>query len=198
MGLAAAPDISVESALRRAAQRFLRETHIWIEPMEPITLERGVAAYPTEIPQGSRVERVSVAKLNGRVCEVGLMRYVDLFALPVSEGSVQAIALSPAADEVLVWRTPTQVEAGQLLELLVVLAPTSSARGIPDHIADEWHDGLVAGARAEMFGNKDMPWFSPEMSNRSEMLYADVVARARREQHSGHHNNLRVKPRPFL
>lgn len=196
VGLAAAPDISVESALRRAAQRFFRETHLWLESMEPIVLEAGVASYPTEIPPGSRVERIAVAKLAGRVCDIGLMRYVDLFSLPTSEGGVEAVALNPAANEVVVWRTPTV--SGKTLELLVALAPTLSARGIPDHLADEWHDGIVAGARAEMFANKDMPWFSPEMANRSELLYSEVVARGRREEHSGHHVQLRVTPRPFV
>lgn len=197
VGLSAAPDPSVAAALRRAAQRFFRETHIWQERLEPVTLEVGESEYPIELPPGTRVERLKVAKLNGTVCDIGLMRYTDLFELPEDTGSVQAVALSPAADQLVVWRTPDEAQAGVTLDLLVVLTPTMASRGLPDHLADEWHDGLVAGARAEMFANKDMPWFSLELAGHSEMLYADVVARARREQHSGHHNNLRVRPRPL-
>lgn len=198
VGLAAAPDPSVAAALRRAAQRFFRETHIWQERLEPVTLEAGEPEYPMEVPAGTRVERIKVAKLNGTVCDIGLMRYSDLFELPTSTGAVQAVAMSPDASQMVVWRTPDRAQAGAALELLVVLAPTIASKGLPDHLADEWHDGLVAGARAEMFANKDMPWFSPEMAAASEMLYADVVARARREQHSGHHNNLKVRPRSFV
>lgn len=197
VGLAAAPDPSVAAALRRAAQRFFRETHIWQEKLEPVALEAGEAEYSVELPPGARIERLKVAKLNGSVYDVGLMRYADLFELPSDTGPIQAVALSPAADQLVVWRTPDEAQAGAVLELLVVLAPTIASRGLPDHLADEWHDGLVAGARAEMFANKDMPWFSLELASHSEMIYADVVARARREQHSGHHNNLKVRPRPL-
>ena len=198
VGLAAAPDPSVESALRRAAQRFFREAHVWKHRMEPITLEANTMEYPVEVPAGTRVERVVAAKLGGTSCDVGLMRYEDIFLLGFEKGAVQAVALTPLSDQIALWRVPDENNAGQALELLVSLAPTMQAREIPDALADEWHDGIVAGARAEMFANKDMPWFDPGMATYAENQYAEVVARARREEHSGHHVNLRVRPRPFI
>lgn len=198
VGMAAAPDPSIEAALRRSAQRFLREAHVWREKLEPIVLEAGEMEYDVELPPGSRVERIVDARVDGLSCAVGLMRYQDLFALGPAEGAVQAVALTPDSARLAVWRIPTEAQEEQEVELLVALAPTMDARGIPAHLADEWHDGIVAGARAEMFANKDMPWFSPEMAQHAEMVYADVVARARREEHSGHHVNLRVRPRLFI
>jgi hypothetical protein len=196
IGLSQAPDVSIESALRRSAARFLRETQLWKADLDQFELRTGVETYELQPPQsGAVVEKLVVVRVGSNVVEP--VRLSDLRAMPTAGGAPVAAALSVDGREVTFWRKPTAAEAGTKVAIHAALSLERTAREIPNFLADEWHDAVVAGAHAEMYGNKAMPWYDEQKAQERAFRFAEDAARAKRKQHSGGHTELRVRPRPW-
>lgn len=197
-GMAQAPDRTLLRALQRASAYFFVQSHVWREALDPVALQAGVSQYDLDAPSGSRVEQVMVAKVAG--CPLRTQyRPREMFMLPASTGAPSAFALDPTTQTITLHPTPAVAEAGHLLELFVVLVPTSSARTIPDALAQDFGQGIVAYARADMLGlHPEMPWHNPKEATSQRALGDEYMARAKRDQVSGGHVELRVQPRPFI
>jgi len=198
-GLAQLPDVSLVAALRRGAQRFLRESQVWADDLDPFALVLERHTYPLQLPDGARVERILTLKVNGRAIETQL-RPREMRALNASEGSPTAWAILDSQDEqsVAFDRSATASEVGQLVLIHAALAPTNEAAELPDWIVNDWHDGIVAGARMELLGQRGMPHYDPDAAARERFNFSMDVARAKRVQVSGRHALLRAQPRRWV
>jgi len=194
-GLSQLPDVSLVAALRRGAQRFLRESQVWADDLDPIVLVAGRATYPLQLPDGARVERVLVVKVNGREVDVQA-RIRDLRRLPDAEGLPQAWAVFDSQDEQVIGfdRIPRVTDAGAVVAIHASLAPTNDATELPDWIVNDWHDGIVAGARAELFGQRGTPHYDPDAAARERFSFSMDAARAKRVQVTGRHGLQRAQP----
>lgn len=194
-GVHSAPDVAILSALRRAAQRFCRDSRIWRERLEDIVYEPAVNEYDLPAPDGATVEEILWARSSGNVLSTCSAEAIFTAGETV-EGTPQAVALKSLSNTCLVWPTP---EGGSgTLGLYVVLAPSRTANEVPDQLADRWHDAIIAGARAELMSTIGMPWSNPQEAERQTMIFWDFVAEARREATSGRHAELRIAPHRFL
>lgn len=198
VALREAPDISIESALRRSAQRFCELSSIWREELDPFAWREGVALYDLEPPTGGRVERVLSIRVAGAETRMQQSRFEDIHRMSTASGRPETFALTADGLGIHFWRAPNSDHAGKAVALYVALVPTRTARELPEFLVDEWHDAVVAGAHAEMFANVGMPWFSPPMAADARGRFDAGVAKARRKQLSGNHAELRVKPRPWI
>jgi hypothetical protein len=196
IGLSEAPDFSIVAALRRSAARFCRHSHLWRDDLDPFPLVAGQDAYSLDPPSGAVVERLLTVKIDGTPLRE-IARLQDIKALRKQSGTPVAAALTVAGDELLLWGTPTAALAGKLVDVFAVLAPTINARTLPDFLIDEWHDAIVAGAHAEMYGNKSMPWYDEAKAQERGFRFGEEAARAKREQHSGGHARMQVRPNPW-
>lgn len=198
-GLAQLPDVSLVAALRRGAQRFLRESQVWADDLEPIALVEGRHTYALQLPDGARVDRMLVVKVNGRSVDTQ-MRPRELRMLTETEGPPSAWAILDSQDEQVIAfdHTPTTTEAGWIVALHASLSPTNDALELPDWILNDWHDGIVAAARAELFGQRGTPHYDVEASARERFTYSMDAARAKRVQVSGRHALLRAQPQKWI
>lgn len=198
-GLAQMPDVSLIAALRRGAQRFLRESQVWADDLDPFALVAGQHTYALPLPDGARVERVLTVKVNGRPVDLQ-MRVRELRALTEADGPPNAWAIFDSQDEQVIGfdRTPRAAEAGLVVAIHASLAPTNDAVELPDWIATDWHDGIVAGARAELFGQRGTPHYDPDAAARERFSFMMDAARAKRVQVSGRHGLKRAQPRPWV
>lgn len=198
-GLSQLPDVSLVAALRRGAQRFLRESQVWADDLDAFPLAAGRANYPLQAPDGARVERVLVVKVNGREVDAQA-RIRDLRRLPDAEGLPQAWAVFDTQGEQVIAfdRSPRAADAGAIVAIHASLSPTSEATELPDWIITDWHDGIVAAARAELFGQRGTPHYDTEAAGRERFSFTMDVARAKRVQVSGRHGLLRAQQRPWV
>lgn len=196
--LSSAPDASVVEALRRSAIRLLKESGIWRQAIDPIPLVPGQFVYDLVSPEdGSRIDRVLRCDRSDRP-SFGLGQALE-FEFGIERGrDVDFFALRPASEEIVVFGTPSALHAGVTLSLFVVLVPTRSGRTLPDSLVEEWHDGIVAGAKAEMMAVLNKPWTNLEGAAINGDIFNAELGRARREAETGGHAVLRVRPQKWL
>ncbi len=191
-GLSQAPDPVILAALRRAAMKFFRDSMAWVDRLDDIQTQPGVSNYDLEPPGGSRVERLIWVKHNG-IQLSGQARSRDVTAMQSTSSAPRWWALS--GSQIEVWPTPK--EQGTL-SACAALVPTRDARSIPDDLAEDYRDGIVALARADMMGNKPgMPYHSPQEASVQYKFGLEAIARAKRKQVSGNWTQMRVQPRPL-
>lgn len=198
-GLSQLPDVSLVAALRRGAQRFLRESQVWADDLDVFALVAGQHTYPLQLPDGARVERILTLKVRGKPIDTQ-MRPRELRALAEVEGPPSAWAIFDREDEQVVAfdRTPTAIEAGAPVAIHAALAPTNDATELPDWIVTDWHDGIVSAARAELFGQRGTPHYDRDAAADERFRFSMDAARAKRVQVSGRHALLRAQPRPWV
>lgn len=194
--LTEAPDFSIRSALRRAAGEFCRETEAWSGPLTPIRLVAGRGVYDLDLDEGQRIERVKSILLDGRPIEH--VTPAALFHERNRVGSVRGCALAGDGLSVEIVATPSESEAGRVLELFCVYAPSRTASQLPDHIVDRWHDAIVARACADMQLIPNKPWTNPGAARENMALFNDAVANARRQYMTGHGAPQKLSVRRWL
>lgn len=197
-GLTGAPDVSILSALRRAAAHFCRQTGIWSDVLSPIKLRAGVYVYDFDAPLGGNVENILSLKING-VAITNHMRFQDMHALTrdAAGGLPTAFSITSDGGSLAVWPTPRTEDAGLVVDVLASLSPARTSPELPDFMTNEWHDAIVAGAKADLMLIPEMPWSNPGAAMNCRAYFEEQVSRARKEAYSGHHAPLRVRQRPF-
>lgn len=151
------PEPVVDRVLLDTAGQFCRDTLIWLEELEPILLEPGVATYEL-LPETSQTHVVSVisATIVSGDREAALDR--EQFAHYLN-------------DEIRLLPAPT---APSELRCKVALQPAATASTLPDFLRDEWRETLGAGAVARLMAVHGDPSRIPM----AEALYQAGVARA--------------------
>lgn len=194
---AQAPDRLILRALRHAATELCFASHVWREALDPIPAESGVAVYDYGAPTGSRVEKVLSLKFKGRVIDYNARpREVAMLDSTVS-GPPLSWANNPITQQFTVWPTPGVDDVGDF-EAFVVLVPTDTATSLPDGIIQAYRQGIIAYAKAELLAlAPSMPWYDPNNATMQRQLGDEVTARAKRDQLSGGHVQMRVQPRRF-
>lgn len=197
-GMAQAPDRTLLRALQRAAVYFFAQSHAWRAQIDTINLQAGVARYDVDAPPGAIVERVMVAKVDGSPMRSQL-RPRELFMLQELTGRPSVFAIDQLEQVIALHPTPGSSEDGIALDLFAVIVPTESIRQVPDSLMHRYRPGIVAYARADMFGlHPEMPWHNPKEATSQRALGDEYMTRAKRDQVSGGHVELRVQPRAFI
>lgn len=196
-GLPAAPDRLILRALRRGAMELCRQSHVWQERLDPITLVAGTDMYDMDAPSGARVERIMVCKVNGR--SIQQARPQDLELLDAATGMPRCFSLMPNTQQVMLHPAPDANAAGVSLSLYVALSPTETATTLPDDLMREYALGIIALAKAQLMGSSPgQPYHNLQEAAVQAAVGADWISRAKRQQHGGGHTELRVRPRPFV
>jgi hypothetical protein len=198
-GLSQLPDLSLIAALRRGAQKFLRESQVWAADLDPFPLVADRHTYALPLPDGARVERVLTVSVNGQPVD-RQMRVRELRALTEADGPPNAWAIFDSQDEQVIGfdRTPRAAEAGFVVAIHASLALTNEATELPDWIVNDWHDGIVSAARGELFGQRGTPHYDRDAAADERFKFSMDTARAKRVQVSGRHALLRAQPRPWV
>jgi hypothetical protein len=195
--LPSATDHDILRALARSAGRFFRQSGVWRERIDPVRLRAGTDVYSLAAPTaGARVERIIEARMGS--VRLHVVRERDMFAAGVQNGPPSSIALRSQSDECAVWPIPRQEDVTHPILIFATIVPDPKIRTIPDALLNEWSDGIVSGAKADLMSMPALPWTNPAAAANYERRYEEEVARAKREQVSGGHAPLAVQPVRFL
>lgn len=196
-GLPGAADFTILGALRRAAAELTRQSEVWQQTLDPIIVRSGKITYDYGAPSGSRVQRISFAKLDGVEIDCTL-REQDTGGMNYSAtGKPRALIPSMSAQTFDVFPTPDATADGGVLSIKAVLVSLDTALTFPDDLGQEYKPGIVAGAKFELMSqHKGMPYYDPKGAvEQEEVAYAWIVRAKRRNLSGG--TQTRVRPQPF-
>lgn len=192
-----APDAILVRALVRATQDLCKSSQCWRETLDDVYVQTGVGVYEFGAPFESSVDRILWVTLGGRRI-TDQQRPDDLQAQPASSGAPRMFAQHAHRQELLLWPTPGTDEHQQVLSVHAVLSPTQRSTELPDGLVDEYGQGIVAAAKADLLMNAPaMPWHNPQAAMVQRGMADEIFVRAKRAQHSGHSVPLKVQNRRF-
>lgn len=131
-----------DAELRAACREIFEKTRAWRQWLDPFTVVDGVRQYSLVIPAGAEIYRPEAATLDGNPLDVD-----GAFALSkdpaLHTGSGDGLVSQDRESVLLLNATP----AGAVVQIKAALVPSNDATGIPDHLASQFADAILAGAR---------------------------------------------------
>lgn len=172
-------DPVVERAVRNAAIEFCQDSWIWREYGSPVSITSGESRVDLEIPAGADLATVISVSLDGITLDPesgdALSRYHPRWdtdrGAPKRYTQVDPsyLILSPVPDANYVDQ----------LVICYALMPKRTSTGFPDWIANQWWDGIVAGAVARLMLTSNRPWSDLKVGPIKRRIFDDAVAQAK-------------------
>lgn len=160
--LLAAPTAAVplvHQCVNRAARTFLRKTRAWQEWLEPASVSEGAfVEYGFDLPMGAEISRMERATLNGQCLMLANAR--DLNADPMRHKA--GIASYLASNDLSSFTV--HAPSGGQVQVFVTLIPALRATQLPDHIASQYHDAILQGAKAELLNTGGTDYYKPDQA----------------------------------
>lgn len=175
------PEPMVEDAMRMAAIKFCRDSHLWREQIMDLYLAQGVKRYALDLPEESEVAALISAwqrKPDSNHCEAV---YPDINVFRMVR-----------------FETVPDPKKGPI-ELHVVLQPTRDAEGMPDAIGLDYDQALIHGTLERLVTIPGRDWSNPNMTSYHRSKYLESLTDARVAKANGNTETpLRVTPQPFF
>ncbi len=187
------PEPLAEMYLRDAAIDFCRESRVLYGDLTDISVTSGDASYTLTISADERPIAVLGVKFDGLdLVPVQLDSLRDDWQSDT--GTPQYYYMSNEVDLVLY---PVPDTTGTL-KVSVARAPTRTAASIDDTLADQWLDGVVAGALARALIAPNTPYSNPQLATFYAQEFAKHVSYARiTTAKSFTRTSLRIQPLEF-
>lgn len=193
-------DVIIVQAMAATAMDFCERTRVWDEIQDPVMLIDGVNQYDMEGPTGARV--LTIANVWAADRELVPVTMADLMRVLPNWQTAQASQpqyYNAARDRTAITVYPTPMSAQKApLTFKAQYAPKRTATTLPDFLGDDHHDALVAGAKARLMVQVNVPWSSPSAGMLHQQAYEQAVAQARIDQlHEQVPASIRVRPVRF-
>ena len=175
------PEIMVEDALRDAAIKFCRDSHLWREQIMDLYLSPGIHRYALDLPEQTEVTAL-------------------ISACQRKPGSRYGEAVHPDINvfRMVRFRTLPDPDKGPI-ELHVVLQPTRDADGMLDAIGLDYDQALIHGALERLVVIPGKDWSNPNMAPYHREKYLESLTEARiAKANSNTEAPLCVSPYPLL
>ncbi len=127
--------------LRDACFEFFERTRAWRQWLDWFEVADGVFQYDIDVPTGAQVVRLEQATCDGKP-----IRVEGAFSLPKDPATYGGSANSASSTDRVTLTLSSSVTPGARIQLMASLAPNETATGIPDHLAAQYTDAIVAGA----------------------------------------------------
>ena len=189
------PNILMDHELRRSAQAFFEGTKAWIiDRAAPIPVLAGQAEVPnvTGDPELDLIE-VRAAYYDGKrmdpvVSETLDARFSDDWSL--HQGTPEHF-MELQAGVLRIYPRPL-ADALTGIKLRMVVAPSDTATGLPDEIANRYQDAIHLGARARLMLMVGKPWSNERMGSAYATAFASLLDTAHAKAARG---NVRARMR---
>lgn len=181
-----APAPEMEEAVRRAVIEFLRLSNAWSGEQQ-ITLEAGKAEYRLSVNRG-RVDKIWRAVLrNDRGIEMQLRhsKYGELAVANKQPRLTEPTHYAHDQDKILIWQTPTDVSANPVVDLFCSFVPTRRSDSFPDHVFEEWFEGLRHGALYYLHSVPDKVWTDGSLAQYHYREFHREITNARQQSYTG-------------
>lgn len=175
--LPGAEPVLVIHELRRVAQDFCTRTRAWQETLDPITVDAGDATVQMIADTSSaEVVRIESVWIGGSLVRAQPASELDatLPNWPQLTGPPEMVTQVSPAVAVL---CPIPNVATSIV-FRVSLRPNDTATGLPDDLAAEYRNALVAGTVARMMLLPKKPWSNPQLGMANNAAYELAVAGA--------------------
>ena len=165
----------VEHAVKRAAQKFCKDTRAWIVELDRTRTREGVTSYDMELDQGVELVRLKGAKLNGVPYAVWRAGEEPCGRRYVYTGDGKTIRFSEP------------VEAGLSLVLTCAVKPSNSATGIDNAIFDRYVEEIALLAVSKLTGdpNKLAEYLACVARIKTDLWRGMAATRARARARTG-------------
>ena len=191
-------DEIVVQAIAGAASEFCERTRVWDEWQDPVTLMDGEAVVDLEAPTDARALTAYNAMLGGTELAPVTMGDLVQFMPDWKTATGQPRYYSSASDWSAITLFPSPLSVTDQLMLRVQYAPKATSKTLPNFLAERFHDALIAGAKARVFAQMNVPWSNPAMADQHRQIFERAIENARIEQlHDRVPSTLRVKPVRF-
>lgn len=194
----ACPDFSARSAIIEAAIDFCTNSSAWTETLDLIYISGGTHSYELDVPKDSRAVLIKNVWAEDR----------ELVAKPMSEIACRLPNWQTAQgdsmyfnqqnwEELRVYPTPNN-PAAATLTVRASLAPTRSAKTLPQFLVDRHFQTIVSGALARLLVVPSQQWSNPQLSAYYKAEFSQACGIAKAEIfHDRVPGSMRVAPRRF-
>ena len=171
-------DPLAEQHIRSAVIDFCAQSKLWRVAQDPIGVYAGQAEYDIDLPTGTSLVQIMSCLVDGapisptssdqldadypRWQKVGGRAQWFLQFVPTS------FFIAPVPD--------TSIESG--ITMMLSVKPSRASAGFPDWIADQYHDALVAGAKARLMRQAGRPWSNPQQAMFEQAIYDRGISTA--------------------
>lgn len=187
------PDLTIRTAINRAAIEFCRKSKAWIEPLDPVGLTPGQAEYEIDLPAGSALVVIEEARIGDRVLTPAIEAQIH-GSWGRGDGDPTSYACRTNG---LLLLDKRPVERGAV-SLTAALSPTLSATSLPDLLVDRHYEAICEGAKAILKRIPGQAWSDPAGAAAAYSLFADKTAEARiHVEHGFARGSMRVTARAF-
>ena len=173
--IAGCPDFVVEKAIKDATLSFCRRSGAFRLPLDSFTTDEGEYEYDIDLPRNTNI--------------------VDIISVTVGKKEITPDTEQGATHANPEWRTqkstptsyirptnktlflvPAPALSGEDIIVHASLKPSLKATSIEDDFVEDYVDGIMAGALANLLNAHDMPWANPQRAAKHE---AEVEAHVR-------------------
>lgn len=178
-----APLPLLDHHIRQAAIYFLKESQVWTQTLDPISIVEDTPSYalsvPVAIDTGAEVSMVKWAWFNGN--QIFPASQEELAMLNSSwedeEGSSISHYTQLIDTEIRVFPKPN-FDMADALSIKAVLRPSIDSTGVPDWIGVKYVNEIAMKAKAELMGMVGQVWTNPEGEKKYSGLFAAALAKA--------------------
>jgi hypothetical protein len=196
----AVPDVTAKQALTLAAIEFCRETLLWDELQDPITVIDKVHTYDLEAPTDAGIVAVKqVWAADRELVPVVLAKLVQVMPNWQTAQGSDPVYYNTAADWSTVRIFPTPMNANrQKLVLRVIYQPTVTSTTLPDFLVNNYLEALLSGAKARLMAMPQKAWTNNDLAAYHKGLFDAAIIQARIDSiHERSPGTVTVRPRRF-
>lgn len=204
---------AMERAVREAAIKFCKQTELWTDDLDRITVIANQANYTLTVPAAlAHGEIIGVDDAKYKQDGMDDNQFVTLD--PISENQMDLhdsgswkwrTSTTPSkyyADKthktVYLYNIPTAGSAEGLL-VRAILQPTKDATVLDDFLYDNHHKAIGDGAKAYLLAQRAQPWFDPQMSGAFAMSFMNAIDAAKWDKiQRGTKSKLSVRMREWV
>ena len=179
------PEPAIDRAILDGAIQFCRDSLVWQEHTNPISVIVGVAEYAVEPVSDAEPVRVMAA--------VKAHEHLDRALLAGSDSAQIGEVMSFLQPVPRVVRLVSVPEEGASIVLRVALEPKDTANTLDDSLVRYWKEPIAAAARQRLA----LTYGDVNQAQIAEQQYQFGLARARAQAQVGaHRGRLRTRPIP--
>lgn len=175
------PDETLRHAVVLTAIDFCKETQAWNEIADAVTLVDGTADYDIDYPTGSVAATVLGVWCDGKEMRPATQSVLD-DNMPDwrTATSNRPIYYNAPADwgSIRVYPTPAE-SRGATLTLRGVFIPKLSATALPNFMAEQFLDCLLAGTKSRLMLQPRQKWTDAQLAMAHKQTYLELRADAR-------------------
>jgi len=176
-----APDPLVRQALCRASREFFRKTRAWVEWLDNEATATGVSStHAFVLPTESELLRMEQATADGRPAHVQSFRQRTADWTRHEEGP-QAVISRDLVNVELVGG----IAAGVKVQVQASLIPTLDATGLPDHLANRFHEAIAEGAKAIVLMTPG-DFYKPDLASLAQAVFTAAINTHTVDAYMGH------------